>query len=232
MKKSCFACFLSVAFGCAMARADVLEIVLDEPSQTGSPGDTLQFFGTLTNASADTIFLTGDTLTLPGFPQGSIVDLFGNTPISLSQGANSGDIELFDITIPNGFPGSGNHGNYTLLGGAESEQNIVGTADFTVNVPGISSVPEPSFRILLALGLALFTTVRWMAARRGRPTTLNFAGLQSIERSHSRQRRVGTRFSGASRQRSRLGEAIVVNDELTNASWDCWSTPRSGGGHL
>jgi hypothetical protein len=166
VKKSCFAFFLSVAFGCAMAQADVIGIVFDHPSQTGSPGDTLQFFGTLTNPGADTIFLNGDTLNLSGFPQSSITDLFANTPLSLSPGTTSGDIELFDIMIPNAFPSSSNDGNYTLLGGAQFEQNIVGTADFTVNVQGISTVPEPSFRMFLILCLVPLTTVRWMAARK------------------------------------------------------------------
>jgi hypothetical protein len=172
VKKSCIAFFLSVAFGCAMARADTIDIVFDHASQTGSPGDTLQFFATLTNPSADTIFLNSYKLNLGGLPQSSIINdlafFFANVPISLGPHGTSGDIELFDIQIPNAFPSSSNDGHYTLLGGGPQDQNIVGTADFTVNVPGISTVPEPSFRMFLILGLALLTSVRWMAAQRGR----------------------------------------------------------------
>ena len=143
-----------------MARADTIGIAFDNASQTGSPGDTLQFFGTLTNTGADTVFLNGDDINLSGFPASAITDLFGNTPVSLNSGANSGDIELFDVTIPTGFPGSTNPGNYTLTGGGNSDQNIIGTADFTVNVTGVSTVPEPSYRLFLILGIALFAATR------------------------------------------------------------------------
>jgi len=162
--KNCLVLCLSVAIGCAMARADVVDIAFDHSSQTGSPGDTVKFFGTLTNTSSDTVFLNSDSLNLSGFPLSSITDLFANAPLSLAGGANSGDIELFDAVIPNAFPSSSNPGNYALLGGGMSDLNIVGAVDFTVHVEGISSVPEPSFSRLLTFGLALLAAVRWVAA--------------------------------------------------------------------
>jgi hypothetical protein len=157
VKKSCLVLFLGAAFSCAMARADTIDIVFDRPLQTGSPGDTLQFFGTLTNASSDTVFLNSDGFSLAGLP---IIDMFGNTPLSLDPGTNSGDIELFDVAIPNAFPASSNDGTYTLEGGAPGEFNIIGTADFTVNVAGVSTVPEPSYRLFLILGIALLMATR------------------------------------------------------------------------
>jgi hypothetical protein len=87
--------------------------------------------------------------------------------LSLDPGANSGDVELFDVTIPGGFSGSSNPGNYTLTGGANgSDQNVIGTADFAVDVEGVSAIPEPSYGLFLVLGLALLTAVRWIAAGR------------------------------------------------------------------
>jgi hypothetical protein len=163
VKKNCLVLCLSIALGCAMARADVIDIAFDHSSQTGSPGDTLVFFGTLTNTGSDTVFLNSDSLNLSGFPLSSITDLFANVPLSLAGGANSGDIKLFDIVIPNAFPSGGNAGNYALLGGGMSDLNIVGAADLTVKVEGISSVPEPSFRTFLILVLALLAVVRWVA---------------------------------------------------------------------
>jgi hypothetical protein len=147
-----------------MARADTIGIVFDHSSQTGSPGDTLQFFGTLTNTSSDTVFLNSDGFSLAGLPTGSFLDMFGNTPFSLDPGTNSGDIDLFDVAIPNGFPASSNDGSYTLLGGGPNDQNIVGTADFTVNVGGVSTVPEPSYRLFLFLGIALLAAIRGIGA--------------------------------------------------------------------
>jgi hypothetical protein len=164
VKKSGLIFFFSVAFGCVMARADTVDIVFDHGSQTGSPGDTLQFFATLSNPSSDTVFLNFYGINLSGLPQSSIVNdltfFFTNVPISLAPGANSGDIELFDIAIPNAFPPSSNDGNYTLIGGGPNDQNIVGTANFTVNVAGVSTVPEPSYKWFLILGIALLTATR------------------------------------------------------------------------
>ena len=160
MKKSCLVLFLSVVFGCAMARADTIGIVFDNASQTGSPGDTLQFFGTLTNTGSDTVFLNSDDINLSGFPPAAINDMFANTPLSLDPGTNSGDIELFDVTIQTGFPGSINPGDYTLTGGGNFDQNIIGTADFSVKVTGVSTVPEPSYRLFLILGIASLTATR------------------------------------------------------------------------
>jgi len=164
--KNCLVLCLSVAICCAMARADVVDIAFDHSSQIGPPGDILKFFGTLTNTSSDTVFLNSDSLNLSGFPLSSITDLFANTPLLLAGGASSGDIELFDVAIPNAFPSSSNPGNYALLGGGMSDLNIVGAADFTVHVEGIYSVTEPSFRGLLALALALLATVGWIAAHK------------------------------------------------------------------
>lgn len=149
-----------------MARADVVDIAFDHSSQTGSPGDTLKFFGTLTNTSSDTVFLNSDSLNLSGFPLSSITDLFANTPLLLAGGAHTGDIELFDVAIPSVFPNSNNPGNYALLGGGMSDLNIVGAVDFTVKVQGISTVPEPSFRRFLILVLALLGTARGIAAHK------------------------------------------------------------------
>ncbi|MGD0295567.1 MAG: hypothetical protein ABSE86_00540 [Bryobacteraceae bacterium] len=104
VKKNCLVLSLSVALGCAMARADVIDIAFDHSSETGSPGDTLRFFGTLTNPGSDTVFLNSDSLNLSGFPLSSITDLFANTPLSLAGGAHTGDIELFDVAIPSVLP--------------------------------------------------------------------------------------------------------------------------------
>src|ERR1700683_202171 len=74
----------------AAARADILTISLDQPDQTGSPGGTLQFFGTITNDSDATVFLNSDDLTLDGLSL-AITDQFFNTvPISLAANGDPG----------------------------------------------------------------------------------------------------------------------------------------------
>jgi hypothetical protein len=173
MKRICFATILAV--GCAAAQADVIDIILDSPLQAGLPGDVLLFFGTLTNLTGSPVFLNADTLSLGGFPQSSITDLFGpNAPISLdaSGGPNvsSGDIELFDIAVPTSFPAGSYGGTYLLQGGSDGNaQDTLGTAGFTVQVVELAAAPEPSFRalVMLAIVLCAVTRKRGTASVRG-----------------------------------------------------------------
>ncbi|HTC35246.1 MAG TPA: PEP-CTERM sorting domain-containing protein [Bryobacteraceae bacterium] len=147
----------------AAALADTITITLDSPTLSGSAGDTLQFFGTLTNTTSDTVFLNDDNFNLASIPLGSIDDspFFANAPLSLDAagsldgGFTSGDIELFDVTIPDPFPPGNYDGTFQVLGGADGgSQDIVGTADFTVQVLGpVSGVPEPGSLGLMAAAL-------------------------------------------------------------------------------
>jgi PEP-CTERM motif len=137
----------------AAANADVVTIALDQPDQSGSQGDTLQFFGTITNDSADTIFLNSDSFTLGGLSL-TFEDQFQNTPLSLAPqgqaGDSSGDIELFDVAVndPLVDPTGKYLGSYTLIGGADGGDgtgaDVLGTATFSV-----TTVPEPSTIYLL-----------------------------------------------------------------------------------
>src|SRR5512146_1301348 len=55
-----------IALSASVARADVLNVTLSQPSQSGFPGDTLSFFATLSAPSSNgaTINLLGDSLNL------------------------------------------------------------------------------------------------------------------------------------------------------------------------
>jgi hypothetical protein len=149
-------CTLILAtLGTAVAKADEVTITFDQPTQTGVAGQTLDFFGTITNDTSDTIYFNSDSLNFgsPGFTQ---VDQFFNTvPVSLAAGDSSSDIELFDISVNNPF---GNtlgiySGTYTLVGGdddgAGTAQDYLGSASFAVDV-----TPEPASIYLLLGGLA------------------------------------------------------------------------------
>lgn len=151
--------------------ATIFTITLDSPVQSGSPGNVLQFFGTITNTSASTQYLNSDNFTLTGFNYGTdVTDDFFNTPISLGTGASSSDIELFDITIPNPYSNgcvalSDCDGTYQIFGGADGNaQDLLGTANFTVNVQQPSGVPEPSSGVLLSGALLLLLVARKIVA--------------------------------------------------------------------
>ncbi len=163
MTKHWFAILTLALLACGSASADTIAITLDSPTLSGSPGDTLQFFGTLTNTTADTVFLNDVNFNLASIPLSSIDNspFFTNAPLSLDAAASldggftSGDIELFDITIPNPFTAANYAGTFQVLGGVDGNaQDILGTANFTVQVLGpTSGVPEPSSLVMLGTAL-------------------------------------------------------------------------------
>jgi hypothetical protein len=180
MKKYHLALILLTGLVCAPAKGDMLfTTTLDSPVQSGSPGDFLQFFGTITNndttLSDPAVYLNSDNFSLTGFNYATdVTDDFANTPISLGPGASSGDIELFDITIPNPFtdPCIASvtcGGTYQIFGGADggagTADDLLGTANFTVDVQEPSGVPEPSSAVLLSSALLLLLVARKIVAR-------------------------------------------------------------------
>jgi hypothetical protein len=150
------------ALGAAAAAANTLPITIafDQPDQIGVAGQTLQFFGTITNTTSDIVFLNSDDLNPTGLSITSNDLFFANVPLFLAPsgqaGDSSGDIELFDLTLSaplrdaaTTFPGT-----YTLLGGADSNaQDILGSASFSV------TTPEPS-TVYLLLGTLLAVSIR------------------------------------------------------------------------
>ena len=161
-----------VALATAGASAAIV-VAFDNPGQTGHPGDTLLFLGTISNTGAGTVFLNGDDLTLNG-ASFTVTDLFfTNVPLSLDGGVNSGDIELFDVTLSNPLldPPAVYPGSYTLLGGIDGNAgDNLGFAAFSVttapSVPGGSGTPEPGSWLLLGTGLAGLGMVRPLHGRR------------------------------------------------------------------
>jgi hypothetical protein len=154
-------CTLMLAtLGAAVAKADGITITFDDPNQIAQPGETLRFFGTITNDTDTTIFLNSDDpdISDPSGVSLTVDDLFlSNVPISLAPegqaGASSGDIELFDITVSSPFldPLGSYPGTYSLVGGADggtdTAQDNLGSASFSVSV-----TPEPSTFSYLLLG--------------------------------------------------------------------------------
>jgi len=152
MKKTLFSILPLAALALAVpAHASTITISLVDPNQTGNVGQTLQYFGVLTNNTGETVNLDGDDLTLnaPGI---TLTDDFNaNAPFFLAPdgqaGSSSGVIELFDVTLSPGFTGV-NLGTLDVTGDTGGAVSVVGETTFSV-----APTPEPASFFLLLTSL-------------------------------------------------------------------------------
>jgi hypothetical protein len=165
----------TVLLAAATARAGVVTIGLDSPLLSGNPGDVLPFSGTITNNTSDVVYLMSDNFSpLSGLIPAAIDDLpfFTNAPLFLDANESTGDIGLFNVTIPIALTPGNYGGTFTLLGGAGLDsQDVLGSADFTVQVLAAqpaSGVPEPATLPLLAVGVCTLLVRRRVRLGMGR----------------------------------------------------------------
>lgn len=183
---------LLAALASTGARASV-EITLDNPNQAGGPGETLKFFGIITNTSldkdpADAIYLNADSLDF-SLSDATVEDNFFASyfPVFLTGGQSSGDIDLFDIVLanPETQPFGLYAGTYGLIGGedggSQTAQDNLAQVGFSVNTQPTVPTPEPGSFGLLGSALILFGCLRLMR-KRSRQSTPHFAsGIAPLE---------------------------------------------------
>lgn len=172
-------CTLMLAtLGTAVAKADPVTIpevtiTFDDPNQTVAAGGTIEFFGTITNDTDQTIFLNSDDPTLDGLSL-TLNDLFFmNVPGSLAPegqtGDSSGDIMLFEVSASDPLLDAAGvfSGSYTLVGGADggagTAMDNLGTASFSVTT--VAPTPEPSSLYLLLTGVLAMAAMAWRSMR-------------------------------------------------------------------
>jgi hypothetical protein len=133
-------------------------ITFDAPSQTGHPGDILNFLGVISNTGSDTVFLTEDSLNLAGLSLATTDQFLTTVPVSLDGNTSSRDIDLFDVTVSNPLldPPGEYLGSYGLIGGVDGDaSDNLASANFDVTTAaGGATVPEPGSWLLLGTALA------------------------------------------------------------------------------
>ncbi len=153
MNKLCTLLF--TAFACHGA---TISIAFTTQAFNGLPGTQLVLDASLANTTPNTVFLNGASVTLDGFPSGSVDSspFLINAPWpSFDPLGVSGPFAFLVVTIPqNQAPGLYS-GIFTVQGGADDQTfDDLGNASFTVSV-----VPEPPSALLLLPALACI--VRW-----------------------------------------------------------------------
>lgn len=138
-------------------QADSNQTQLTVSNVSGTAGEDVTVFGTITNTGTGRVYLNGEGYSLgsSSLLNGDVTDFFANAPASLGGGANSGLIALFSFDIaPGTAPGVYDENFLQLLGGAgKFDQNDIADAEFSVTVKS-TAAPEPETIGLLAMGLA------------------------------------------------------------------------------
>jgi len=174
---------MSLLMGAGMVQADMLDVSLVNSDLTGSPGSTVEFFGTISNPSTtDTVYLNGDSWTT-GSPFLTLDDtpFFTNAPFFLNPSGNTGPspLELFDVIIdPSATPGSYNGNLFSILGGPDggtfTDFGDLVDVPFSVTVQSpTTTTPEPdTFWVVLLASITLAIARRRQS---GRPRRANFS---------------------------------------------------------
>lgn len=152
------------------ARADgtgLGDVTITLPTISGHAGDSFVVFGTLANASSNTLDFGADSVSFNNTAISGFADVYINALLLAGPGSIGGNsiltgVDLFTVTIASDAP-SGLYGVnfYDLIGGTDAGCSAIipscgvrlGTIEFTVDVQGNVSTPEPGTLALLISGL-------------------------------------------------------------------------------
>jgi hypothetical protein len=173
---------LTILFGVTtLCHATTLFTVTAAPDTlSGNPGDFFQFFGSLTNNTASTVFINNDSFTFAIVGAADDSPFLTDAPLSLGPFASSGSFEFIDVTIPLAQAPGTYDGTLTVIGGADGNaQDNLGAGAFHV-VVNAAAVPEPGPMLLVGVGLAVLWLVSIRIAARRPPCATLFRFPEEI----------------------------------------------------
>jgi hypothetical protein len=140
-----------VALAGGASGSSILTLTFQSSTLAGDPGATLSFIATAVNTAAVTENLNSDSFNVA--PPLTLNDssFLNNWPLALTAGESFGPSILFTVTVPFGTDPGAYDGTFNILGGpGVGDQNLLGSASFTVDV-----VPEPGTFALIGFGLTV-----------------------------------------------------------------------------
>jgi hypothetical protein len=162
-----------LAFAAVTVAQAGLVLTWDNPDQTASPGDTVQYTGTLTNDGDATVFLNGDDLNFDGITGLTTTDLFAsNAPFWLDAGQSQSGLELVEIVVADPFPSpfTTYSGTYVVQGGLDGGTFDSLTAPaFSLTIQGAETgtdTPEPATFMMAGAGVLALGLKIWGRRRR------------------------------------------------------------------
>lgn len=142
--------FVTVGFASAYeVEADPISVMLTNPIQTGTPGSTFVFTGSLTNVSSEPISINLASLQLSQSTSVAFL-IFSSGIISLSSTESTAVIPLFSVSLDPAFNAPSIINGVFSVGGAPVGGEF-GRQNFTIIV---EPVPEPATLLLLGTGVA------------------------------------------------------------------------------
>ena len=136
-----------------------MSLTLTANNQSGDPGDSVAYTGTLLNNTGSTFYIDADSFTFSGSADVTLDDnpFLNNAPLSLAPGELSSVFEVFHIDLsPSAAVGDSFVGIFTAIGGTDpTASDMTSTANFQINVAAPSSVTPEGSSVGMLLGGAL-----------------------------------------------------------------------------
>lgn len=155
--------FLLWAAAATAAYSSPLTVTFETANQVASPGAVVTFRANAVNTTSDDLNLNSNSSTIDAPLMLDDTLFLSNWFVVLAMSSfDPAPQPLFEIKVPVSTPAGLYKGVFTILGGPDlSDQNVLGQAEFSVQVDGVVVVPEPASAAMVAMaGCALIAMRR------------------------------------------------------------------------